>query len=562
MHIHSAWTVALLCMSVVGGANAKTKIGGLHKIHSHYTYPKSLTQVVKPADEKPVKPPGAWAPYSKLKDHKGGLQSQSKRRLQDLSDFFEEVDYYYFDYERFNDYFGEVNYASVTQVIQRVLFFEDFTASDISDKKAFKEEICFIFKLLASFAYELSSGPELSYTFEPFCDVVLEQYCEFLLVDIWFEFPGVARDSALFTQAAVEEYLEDAFKESNLLSSLGLPAESPVPPGSTEPIPWPVSTVFAVPVPAIVAKVTFAGIDFDFVNSIGPGRGLGEGELSLCEMAKSSALSVIAASGFQFDYDYSYDGDYEGLGEIMAELSCFEFIDEVTDEGVTIDVHVDVPAPLGFGFLYDLSCDAVEAVSSSLESGIMNHGTFGNWGTGFQVDVGMEMIDRNFDITPGCADRELPQGDDELGSWPGCLGGLFQGGDPDHDAFSDDTRGTIDQHCPFGEYEYLIDYGAPAPGRPCVSFWGIYDLAPMPAPMPTPMPAPMPAPTPAPMPAPMPAPTLAPVPSPEPVARPSPTPAPVPGGDAMAPAPAGDADAPTTDGSYGGYGDSDADGTY
>lgn len=167
-----------------------------------------------------------------------------------------------------------------------------------------------------------------------------------------------------------------------------------------------------------------------------------------------------------------------------------------------MEVHVDILALIGIEFFHsefgsqkDLTCEAVEAVYSSREAGIMNHGTFSDLGTGFQVDAGTRMVDSDFDVKPGCSALEWWPGADY--DWTlGCSGrGHF-------DELSNDDQGTNERRCTFYYQDNMIDDCVLAPGTKCVGFWWLHGFAPMPEPMLASSPAPVPAPVPAPIPTP------------------------------------------------------------
>lgn len=134
----------------------------------------------------------------------------------------------------------------------------------IPDVQGFKDTMCEVMKtvsdpilssnesLLASAAHPMS-----------LCNVFVQQFCDVLAVDMWVEHVGASHKTAAALESAVEESFDSTLRP--LISFLGTVGSAPTVPalGSLD---FMSTFVFPTPMSAITAKVTFEGIDADFLK--------------------------------------------------------------------------------------------------------------------------------------------------------------------------------------------------------------------------------------------------------------------------------------------------------
>lgn len=297
---------------------------------------------------------------------------------------------YDFDYEQYNDYFGEENYAVPGQVLLKDIFFEpvDLDPLEVTE---LKEGLC---DLVQSLASPIIKNEVAAFsTPRTWCEMDFLPYCEFAVAQMFTVVEGVPRKTVQAIESSVNNSLEVMLQTSTDIASKVTVVPAPTFPG----VPYTDSAVYPMPRVSITSLITFEGINLEFLHSA---PGLPHDEHSLCKLAAEGAATAFTAAGlFQPWID---------IMESKDDLGCWEMISSYTDNSVTVEVSLEAPFVLDFASQYRIACNAVEAVKASLDSGISAHSLFGSWGTDVEVDVGMEMWNLNSDVTPGCSLRDIP----------------------------------------------------------------------------------------------------------------------------------------------------------
>lgn len=322
---------------------------------------------------------------------------------------------YDFDYEQYNDYFGEENYNAPALVLLKDIFFEPVNLNAV-EVDELTDHLC---DLVESLASPLTKSEVAAFsTPETECETVFSSaYCEFASAEISLVVDSVPRTTVLAIERSLNENIEDMFKSSTDLSSKLMV----VPPPAISGVPYTDSGVYPMPRSSITSMITFEGINLKFLHDA---PGLNHDEHSLCKLAAEGAATAFTASGsFQ---------KWVERAESTNDVGCWEVISSHTENSVTVKVSLEAPFLLDFSTKYDIACNAVEAVKASLDSGISAHSLFGTWGTSVIVNVGMEVRRVKSDVTPECSVRGTPT----------------------------DVQDYADAMSPFGDY--TLDYMSPS----------------------------------------------------------------------------------------------------